>query len=257
VKKIQTTRNYRMFTRSEDNRGVNLQKHKSLIESMKEYGFIEGFPVVCIRGNGGVLIVKDGQHRLAIAEMLDLPVSYVEIDDDFNIAKINGGQEKWTMYDYAHMWSKNGREAYTEALAFTQEHKLQIGAACAILSGTTSFTNIEKAYRNGDFVIKDREWADAVASLYGAMVRISPSVERAAFLNACMAVCRVKDFDQRRLVKAAERCRNKLVNYATRDAYLDMIEDVYNFGAKHIVGLKIAALMAMRERCAVDKHKPN
>src|SRR5262245_22388251 len=98
---IQTTRNYRLFERHEgENRPLNLKKHKKLIESMKRYGFLACFPLVCVRDPDGRLVVKDGQHRLAIAEMLALPVYWIEEAVDFDVAVINCTSKIWALKDY-------------------------------------------------------------------------------------------------------------------------------------------------------------
>ena len=54
------------------------------------------------------------------------------------------------------------------------------------------------------------------------------------------------------MLQNADRCREKLIAYSTRDAYLEMLESIYNFGRSKMLGLKVAALMAMRERNAVQ-----
>lgn len=84
--KVQVTKNYRLFVRSADNRDTDLKKHRKLIKSMKLYGFLSWFPIVCVRGEKGELIVKDGQHRLQIAESMGLPVYWTEAAEDFDIA---------------------------------------------------------------------------------------------------------------------------------------------------------------------------
>lgn len=72
-----------------------------------------------------------------------------------------------------------------------------------------------------------------------------------------MAVCRVKEFEADRLLHGAERCREKLVAYSNRDAYLDMLEGMYNFNrnARNLFALKMEATKAMRERNAVEIKK--
>jgi hypothetical protein len=65
-----------------------------------------------------------------------------------------------------------------------------------------------------------------------------------------MAITRVEEFDARRLIQNAERCREKLVAFSTREAFLDMLETVYNFGRNKLVGLKALATMALRDRNA-------
>ncbi len=70
---IRCTKDYRIFHRhSDENRPLNLKWHKRLVESMKEYGFIRAYPIICFRDKDKRLIIKDGQHRAVIAEMLGL-----------------------------------------------------------------------------------------------------------------------------------------------------------------------------------------
>lgn len=252
-KTINVTKDYRLFGRSEENRPLNIKKHKRLEQSMKEYGFLPSFPVVCCRDAKGKLIVKDGQHRLLIAETLGLAVYWVEEEIDFDVAKINCSGEKWVLRDYAQKYAANGLKQYQEGMDFADKYGLATGVAFAMLAGTTSFCNVETAYVTGKFQIKDRNWAEAVAFVYSRMVAISPALRKNTFVEACMAVTRVHSFDAKRLIQNAERCREKLVQYSTREAFLDLIEEVYNFGRKQLVGLKAEATMAMRERCAVKK----
>jgi hypothetical protein len=258
ARKIQATKNYGLFTRhSNENRKFDMAKHRKLLESMKLYGFLKCFPIVCIRDKNGNLIVKDGQHRIAIAQTLGLPVYWVETSEDFDVALVNSAAKPWIVRDYAEKHAANGLRAYSEGLAFADEHHLPVGTAFSLLAGTTSFTNVQEAYISGKFVVKDREWADAVAGIYGPLVALSPAIRNARFIEACMAVCRVPDFDAKRLLDNAKRCRDKLVSYGTRDAFLDMLEQVYNFGRVKMVGLKVAGIMAMRERNATVAAKKN
>lgn len=85
------------------------------------------------------------------------------------------------------------------------------------------------------------------------MVLMGPGMRNTRFVEACMRVCRVEGFDSKRMLAGAERCREKLLSYSTMEAYLEMLEEVYNFGRKQLVGLKAAAMMAMRERNAIGK----
>jgi hypothetical protein len=247
-RKIMSTKNYRLFGRSGDNRDLDLKKHRSLYESMKKYGFLSSFPIVCVRDATKHLVVKDGQHRLAFAEELGLPVWYVVADTDFDVAEINSTPKTWTLYDYARKFAANGLTAYHDGLEFVEIHRLPIGTAFALLAGNTCFTNVRNEFVSGAFVIKDRQWADDVASLYSKMVHTSSNVKSVRFMEACMAVCRVSDFDHDRMVRGAVRCRDKLVSYSTRDAYLDMLEEIYNYGRKQLVSLKLPAIQAMRDR---------
>ena len=72
TRKIQATKNYRMFKRSGENRTPRLEGPKRFEQSMKKYGFLPCFPIVRQRV-GKDLIVKEGQHRLAFAERWGSP----------------------------------------------------------------------------------------------------------------------------------------------------------------------------------------
>ncbi len=248
-KKIQSTRNYRLFERhTSENRPLDIKKHRKLHDSMKRYGFLESFPIVCHRNGDNHLIVKDGQHRLLIAETLSLPVHWVEEKVDFDVAVINCAAKIWGLRDYAQKFVANGHKAYQEGLDFSEDHGVPIGTAFALLAGTTSFGNCQNQFVDGTFKVRDRSWADAVAGIYAPLSLMAPALKNNRFVEACMAVCRIKDFDPKRLLANAERCREMLVSYSTRDAYLDMMETIYNFHRKQLVGLKTLAVMAMRER---------
>lgn len=251
--KIQVTKNYRMFERIEENRSLDLKKHKKLRESMVKYGFLKSFPLSCLKNGNAKLIVKDGQHRLAIAESLGLPVVCVVDDIDFDVAEVNSTPKVWTLRDYAMKFAANGSEHYIEGLAFAETHGLSLGIAFGLLAGTVSWGNVKDTFYSGDFVTKDREWADKVASTYSATVNLSSHVKNTRFVEACMAACRVEDFDSSRFISGAERCRDNLVSYSTRDAYLAMMEDVYNYGRKTLLPLKVNAMQAMKDRSAVPK----
>jgi hypothetical protein len=255
-RKIQATKNYALFHRNADNRVLDLKKHRKLYESMKRYGFLRCFPIVCFRDSKGNLIVKDGQHRLAIAQELGVTVYWVEETVDFDVAVINCTAKVWQLKDYALKFSANGNKQYQEGIEFAEQHGIPIGSAFAMLAGNVSFSNVESKFIDGTFKVKDRKWADDVAAVYGPLVAMSHSVKRQQFLEACMAVCRVDGFDSKRLISNAERCREKLVAFSTRDAYLDMLETIYNFGRSKLVGLKVEATMAMRERNLATKTRP-
>lgn len=253
AKRILNTKNYRLFhNNSGDNRPPDLTKHRKLKESMEKYGFLEEYPIIVYRNDEDQLIVKEGQHRLLFAESLGLTVYYVETKTDFDVAEINGTAQNWSVGDYVTKFAFNGSKHYQDALEFSEHYNLPLSTALSLLAGTTTYTNISEQVRGGSFKIKDRPWADMVAGIYVPLISMSPAIKKnARLLEACMAVCRVEDFDPRRLLNGAERCREKLLSYSTRDAYLDMLEDLYNFGRSKLVGLKAAAMMAMRDRSPV------
>lgn len=248
TRKVQSTQNYALFTLSNENRELQIEKHKKLLESMRRYGFLQCFPIICYRNVNGQLVVKDGQHRLAIAEKLNLPVFWIEEVANFDVALVNCASMGWTLADYAHKFAANGIQDYQEGIDFAAQYKIPIGLAFSLLNGTTTFSNTRDQFVSGDFRIVDRSWAENVASIYTQLIQMAPETKSARLVEACMSACRVPYFNPDRLISCAARCRDKLVPYSTRDAYLSMLEEIYNYGQKRMVSLKLDALAAMRKR---------
>jgi hypothetical protein len=250
--KVQITKNYRLFQRHDgENRKLDLGRHKKLVESMRNNGFLQCFPIVVYRNEKGVFIIKDGQHRHAIAEELGLPIAYVEEPSDFDVAEINSTAKVWQLRDYIERHAAKGDPDYAEVLEFSARFGIAIGNAVKMLGGTTVLHNVKDAVFSGNYKVKDREWAHNVASLYSQLAAINKDVKTGRLLEACMAVCRVKSFNAKQLIANATRCRDKLVPYSTRDANLDMIESLYNFNRHKLIGLKAEALNALRSRSPI------
>lgn len=249
--KIVSTRNYRMFRRSDDNRIVDLKQHKNLRDSMKKYGFLSSFPIVCHRNGDGGLVVDDGQHRLAIAEELGLPVHYVAEQAQFDIALINSTAKVWTIGDYAAKYAANGIDSYIEGLQFAEQYGIPVGNAFALLAGTVSVNNVIEDYRGGTFQVKEREHAHMVAGLYSRLAELSPCMKTNQCVYACISVCRVEGFEPDRLITSASRNREKLVKYATKDGFLELFDELYNFKYSKKVPLKFMAMEAMKARNAI------
>lgn len=239
---IKSTRNYRLFVRSEDNRAPDLKAHRALERSMKKHGFLRCFPIV-VRRFGSVWQVLDGQHRLAFAETLKLPVHYVVAETEFDIAQINSTPKTWKPRDYAEKYAALGNENYRWALEFCDEYGLNISIGFALLADSSGYGNIRQAFIDGRYEIKalDAIVTELLGSTFQKIVSLSRDVYRHTFAIALRACFLIPEFDPERLIKCAERCREKLVAYSTIDANLGMLEEIYNFGRQHKLPLKFQA----------------
>src|SRR5215813_10188093 len=150
VNEPMSTRNYGLFiSNTGDNRLLNLEEHRPLLQSMKEYGFLNSFPISVARAGNRKFTVKDGQHRLVFAEKLGLPVYYVVEDVNFDVAKVNRSIKIWGPRDYAQKYAANGVKSYQEGLEFAAQHGLAIGISFALLGGTSGYTNIAEQFKAG------------------------------------------------------------------------------------------------------------
>lgn len=247
---IKKTTNYDLFEKHGDNRQLKLSKHRKLSKSMEEMGFLPYWPVVVGKNGVGKFKIFDGQHRAVIAKSLGLPIYYVISDREFDIARINDTQKTWDTLDYAEVYAAKGIDSYRQGLDFMVEHGIAIGQSFALLAGVTNYNNIVESFKAGKFRVTDLDWAEKVVGVFCPIRAMTGKINRSAFLQACMSVCRVPYFEVSRMVSSAEKQRNQLESYSTREAYLTMLEEIYNKHrqSKFSHPLKFDAIEAMNNR---------
>ncbi len=252
--KLQKTTDYKRFTYVQSNRTVNLQpkRRQDLRESMEKHGYLEAYPLYCTNGRGR-LVIRDGQHRLAVARELGLPVYYVVCEQAAAIPMINTTQVAWGLKDYAQAFAAEGNPHYAELQDFALRHGLPLSICVSVLSNETPSDggnngNVLVAFRRGDFKVTSRAMGDRVASLYSEISRINREARGRWFLSALFAVCLIPGFDGSRLVKGARRCREAIQKYGSRDGYLQMIETLYNYGRRTKEPVKISAENVLASR---------
>lgn len=245
--KIQVTKDYSLFGMVAKNRPLNLSRRKALRASMQSHGFIPAYPIHVVRVNGR-LMVQDGQHRLAVAQELGLPVFYVVCETECDIAAINNTQKPWNMNDYAGCFRAEGNPNYAELMEFCSQHHISTSIAVGMLGNQSHARNLLNAFKRGDFRVRSREKADRVANLYNQIGELNPSIKTKFFIGALMAAVLIQDFDDAQLLRGAQRMPEMLKKYGTREGYLDMIENLYNFGRKTKRAIRIEAENALRSR---------
>lgn len=254
--KLRSTKNYGLFVHSTYNRPVNIKGagRRQLLQSMKDYGFLPAYPIFCLP-HGNKLEIVDGQHRFTLAQKLGLPIYYVVYAKAVSIPKINGGQRAWSFSDYAGCYADQGKADYKELIDFAAKHHMPLSMASALLAGTAFSANVREDFIAGVYHIKSRERADVIAAIYSDFTAINKGLRNARLVEAIYAASFVVGFDAERLRNGAKRCPEKLMPYSTKDGYLAMIEEIYNFGRSHRVPIKIPAENAMRERNIIKKPK--
>lgn len=251
--KLQRTKNYAQFFFTKENRAVDVlhlkPQHKQLRESMRTYGFLSAFPLM-VRSVNGRFVVIDGQHRLTFAKEFGLDVYFVVDETDVDIAKLNQAQANWSPKDYAHKWATAGEKDYTEAMQFASDHNAPLMLSFAMLAGTTTWGNISTRFKDGTYRIKARDLAHRVMSIHSALAAVNHKTKGARLIEALWACCQVDYFDESRIIETVSRRPELLAPAGTRDAYLDVLTEIYNFGRKAKAPLRFDAEQAMKERKA-------
>lgn len=196
----------------------------------------------------GRLVIVDGQHRYAIAKELGLAVYFVETENHVDVAAINRAQNKWAPLDYAMSFAQRGNKEYAKLLQFHADHNLPISVCMSLLTGSPRNADSIHAFREGRWSVTDVEFAENVAAIHSSFVRFGKFANTSAFLSAVGACCHVPNFKPSQLIAHAHRCPQKLLPYSTRDAMLQMLEEVYNYGMGNKMPLRLPAIEAMEAR---------
>ena len=244
---ITITKDYDLFHLIDKNRRIDIKKHKGLYRSLQKNGYYNFYPIICLRG-GGKLYIQDGQHRLAIARELKIPVSYLVTKFEIDIPAVNAVPVKWSYLDYVEAWISAGKGEYQKGLDFYNRHSMSITKAFTLLSGRVNFAGFKDTFISGGFKIKSYEMAERVAGMHDVFYSLSKHMQGQRFVEALQAVAMVKGFEPNRLMQNVVKCREKIIPYSTRDAFLDMLQDIYNFRKRALFPLKIQAIQAGKAR---------
>ena len=245
------TDDYGLFVKDKRNRDVNLdsKKHKALLKSIQNRGFLSQYPVVVFRNSDGDFVIKEGQNRFQIAMTLGISfcfvVSEVEVDS-YDLEDV--GPEPWSQKDIAVNFASRGLDNYAELVEFVNRTGIPYGLAAKLLSANSS-SSIVTQFRTQKFVVTDREYAEVVADLKMHFEAFDKKMTGTHLIKALAAVARVSYFDKAKLLKGMRANPGMLRKYSNRDDFLTMLEELYNYrNRSESVPLKVDALNALNAR---------
>lgn len=230
---VRKTNDYSIFKLSEKNRVLNVFKHKRLDESFKTCGFMKCYPIV-VKRVGEKYVIYDGQHRWFFAKKYQTPVYYVEVNNNYDendIAKVNNTQKRWEFKDYAESYEKQGKAEYANLIEFHKTYNIPIHVSVALLRGNSDNGGSGTSqYINGDFKVKEMSFAIKAAEIMNATTTnpLFKCSKNTRFVRAIAGCLMVESFNVERMIERIKACPEKLINYSTKDDFLNMMEAIYN-----------------------------
>jgi hypothetical protein len=202
-----------------------------MIVSMRAHGWLEPYPMHVVSRNGRFFII-DGQHRFKAAQSLGLPVLYVVGNDDtrISVSDINVAQSAWNHFDFACSYANQGNPHYIKLLDFSKRHKLPLGISAKLLmmkeAGRSTCT---REIREGTFKAVNLQSAEMMADTILRLKRIVVWASNSSFICALIKAVQVRGFDFNVFIQRCESNPGLLVLQPTTDAFLQMIEHIYNY----------------------------
>lgn len=245
---LRQTSNYGCFTYNAEQRPVDPNHVKNIMESMGLFGFLPSKPVQCMH-DGKRMIIIDGHHRFVAAKNLGIPVFYVVEPQCHaeSMSRVNGLQKPWLLKNFLDQYVKRDIPAYKELAAYhelgfpiIQAAKMLEGlSGCATGSGKLSSTG--KSIREGTFQIKTREKIEIIASFIREHGHKNKAFRTTNFIGAFELCLRFSNFDPDQMTRKLSANPQMITRTASLDQMLDQFEEVYNWKQQVKVPLAFSA----------------
>ena len=254
--KLSATKDYRLFDISDDNRNIDLAHRKALRESLRKYGWIPAYPMD-VQRRGTKLVIVDGQHRFRMAQELNISVWYVITESKHDVADVNAAQKSWSIRNYAERYAKKGIKDYEQVLTFAADHNIGINVATGLLYGHADARNVSQQFKAGTYKVRDVQHANKCARIFEAVRHENQPAANMFCMAAIQLIVRVLNFDENRMIKGIARRGDLLRHLPTREAYLDVLQEIYNdrFSNTNRIPLRFEAenILAKRKQCMIKK----
>lgn len=237
VNEIFETNEYSKFKMINGNRKIKKSKVENLVKKMRKRGWL---PTVEITVNEKFQII-DGQHRFIAVQVVGIAFRYkiVENAGIDEVRETNEGSNNWALSDYVPSFASKGLKSYVQLDNFTKDFpELNLSICQMLLSNSMGNPSREK-FEAGEWKVKDYNtgvlWGGYVMSLRPFF----SGWRRVIFVRGLIKVLMNKpEFNFQEFLHKVELRPNMLVPCGTTNQYVDMIEQIYNYGRTKKVNLR-------------------
>ena len=199
------------------------------------------------------LQIVDGQNRFLARKKLGLPILFYCIDDldIYDVAFLNSYGKNWGTADYVKMWASLGKDDYKKIIEFrnlypdfslTSSIQMLQGSLTTLSVGYYSDKNGQSKSKNSPNIkrgtFKIVNWDNAVyiancAMEYKPFANAGTQIyKQDAFIAALIVLLRNKCFDNAEMVRRASMYRDLFYKCSTKDNYIKMLNELYNYHRK-------------------------
>lgn len=227
---IYHTTDYDLFKILAENREVHPNSVRKMVAQITRKNLLYARPIDVTAS----MEVIDGQHRLAAARELGVPVYYKitpQLSEE-DITILNVAQKNWTGSDYLRSWAVKGRTAYIVLRDFMQRHPLISFSNAKMMVGETNNGSSDD-FNKGLWKAGDISKAEETAELVESVASQVPSFKQptntkfVAALHHC--VTETEGFDPKEFVRTILLQPRTLVPCSSQKQFLEMFEQIYNY----------------------------
>ena len=236
--KKQLTTDYSMFKTMPGNREVSSKRIESITKNVKMFGQLN--PII-VNENYEVI---DGQGRLAACKLLEIPVWYIVCSGLTweHCVAMNSTGVNWAIKNYIDAYADHGPKHVAEEYKKLKKifgnsryvHVITKQLLIKICANDFSGKNLTDRVKAGDFRFA-RPWEEIIAIIEYIMqyTDILTRVGRKEFIIPILVKCyEDRRINQDKLYRQCVRHQEKIHGIGNTKEALDMLNIVYNFGAK-------------------------
>lgn len=230
---MKKTYNYDIFKYVNGNRDVNPGHVRKLVQSISKQNLLEFNPIMV----GSDMVILDGQHRLAAAAELNVPIYYNEVPGDLDtVILMNNNSKNWNIEDFVNSYIELGHEDYQVLKDFKQKWGVAYTTATRLLAGTkiNDRGGDTDDLRNGKFKVDPTNnaeqlmiWIDSFSDYADAVIRRNRS-----FISAVEELVSKGEITKAGLKHKLEVAGKLLFRQNTKQDYLRQLESIINYKSR-------------------------
>lgn len=223
--------NYVIFNNLPFNRNVDKSHVRKLVESMKKNGFKGVIQIIKTKFIDGIerYYVVDGQHRLAAAAQLNIPIKFelTELSSKMEtaefIAELNTSAKSWGTANFLEVWSAMEIEEYIKLARIQKDTGFQITPLLECYLETSN----QNEYRRGQMRFPNEENSDKIITQMIDLNKYLPS--KAFCRRTIVKAMRNPKYNHKKMKKAVANFFNLMGGFTENEkglrAELDKLID--------------------------------
>lgn len=223
---VSSTTDYDRFVIDPRNRPISIRHLEELKQAVSTKNFLREFPIVVNRE----YIVLDGQHRLAVARVLGVPIYYIvshsaTIED---VGPTTASVKKWVFEDYLHYWCEMGKPDYIEVREFCARHPFISLRQAIDLCFAGSKSDSSSSFNLGNYTVNRLAFAEKVAGYVYDFSRYCKFFSNSTFQKAIANLTDNKRYNHKRMMIKMNYLSTRLVKCASPSEYVKVLNEIYN-----------------------------
>ena len=227
--KIQKSTDYATFKILNGNRMIKPSHVKKIAASMAQ----KYIPVPIIVNEKRYII--DGQHRMAAAKQLRIPITYIQITGLglADVQRLNTSAAQWSLDDFLESYIDLGNQNYVTYKGFKDTFKFAHEPNFVMLSDNVDAESTRLAFKDGKLVVSAAQlaWAKQAAERiiqYGHFFEDGNiQSKQKGFVIACCRAFRIKRFNHKNMIQKLKARKKPLRSQASVMDYTRMLEEYY------------------------------